>query len=61
MSECVEIVIIMKDEERTVTQKYLCYDQLLNMKMVNEYIKDAKLNFIDEPDSVTFKVILSVQ
>ena len=52
MSSCVEITVIMKDEERTMRQKFLCYDDFQNQKIIKDYIMEAKKNFPGDPESV---------
>lgn len=60
-NECVEVSVIMKDEERRMTQKFLCYDNLLNQQKVLEYIMEARKNFPGEPENVIFKANLVIQ
>lgn len=61
MDECAEIIVIMKDEERTLRQSFLCYEGLHNMELVRAYVKEAKENFPGEPDTVMFKTTVVIQ
>lgn len=61
MDQCVEIVVIMKDEERTMRQKFLCYDELQNFSLIKEYIEEAKTNFPGDPESVIVKTTTVIQ
>lgn len=61
MSDVIEVKVTMKDEERSMTQKFLCYEELQNMEMIHEYIEEAKKNFTGDPESVIVKTTLIVQ
>lgn len=61
MNDCIEIVVIMKDEERTMRQKFLCYDSLQNREMIEQYILQAKENFSGDPESVIIKTTTIIQ
>ncbi len=61
MNQCVEVTVIMKDEERTMKQKFLCFDPLINQTMVEQYIKEAKVNFPGNPESVVVKTSMVIQ
>lgn len=61
MSECSEIVVVMKDEERTLRHAFMCYEGMHNMEMVQAYVKEAKENFPGDPDSVIVKTTVVIQ
>ena len=59
----VEITVILKDPERIVKQKFLCYQRITLSEddpYINDCIKEAKQNFNGEPEDVilNFKWIL---
>lgn len=60
-NECVELSVIIKDEERRMTQKFLCYEEILNQELVMKYIMEARKNFSGDPESVIFKATFVVQ
>lgn len=61
MSEVVEVKVTMKDDERSMTQKFLCYEELQNMEMIQQFIDEAKKNFTGDPESVIVKTTLVIQ
>ena len=61
MSECAEIIVVMKDEEKTLRHAFLCYEGVHNMDMINAYVKEARDNFPGEPESITVKTTVVIQ
>jgi len=60
-----EIAIILKRDDKTYKEKFLCYDsihlQLNELDPVLEsYIVEAKKNMLGEPDEVTIKISISI-
>ena len=54
----VEMVVVLKDEERTMRHRFLSYDPIsLNYKdkVIKKAVKEALANFQGEPDDITIK------
>lgn len=58
MSNVIEVKVTMKDEERSMTQKFLCYEPLLDEEMINEFVVEAKKNFTGDPENIIVKTTL---
>lgn len=61
MGEVIEILIILKDEERTMKQKFLHYGEMPNWIDIHNYIKEAKKNFPGDPENIVVKTTMVVQ
>jgi hypothetical protein len=61
--EAKEIAITLKDSEKSLTQKFLHYDDLsvsYEDQSIRDYIKEAQKSFDGSPESITVKVKLVV-
>jgi len=59
-----ELTVILKDSERTYRQKFLIYEAysvLHTDSVIHACIKDAKENFLGEPESIQIKIHLEIQ
>jgi hypothetical protein len=64
MALAVEITIILKDEERTFKQKFLCYEALTldpENRVLKEFIKQACDSFKGSPEDIVVKASMVVQ
>lgn len=60
-----EITVILKREDKTYKEKFLCYDPIQIAKDYDDpqllaYIEEAKKNLQGEPDEVTIKITISL-
>lgn len=61
MSNSIEVTVTLKDDERTLKQKFLCYDEIrLNPDSPNiaAFVKETMANFQGIPDKVLLKFTL---
>jgi hypothetical protein len=62
----VELTVILKDSERTYKQKFLVYDDILisdgqQDPGIEKILKEAKSNFIGQPEEITIKINWEIQ
>lgn len=58
---CVEISIVIKNDERRQTQKFLIYEKVgldIHDPIIDRCLHEAIANFNDEPDSVVVKSLM---
>lgn len=63
MTTPVEVTIILKSEDATYRQKFLCYEPLiLNVEneTMEKFINEAKRNFVCEPDEIQVKAFYTM-
>lgn len=61
MNTSKELTVILKDEERTVKQKFLVYEDIcLNRDdpVILQCIEEARKNFDGEPDDVKVRILM---
>lgn len=54
----VEMVVVLKDEERTMRQRFLSYDPIslsYKDKIIQKAVKEALASFQGQPDDITIK------
>jgi hypothetical protein len=56
MSEFSEVVVILKNDETTVKQKFLCYDNLIDKNLMNDFVEEAKQSYEGLIDEVIVKI-----
>lgn len=61
MTEATEIVVVLKDEERTMRQKFLHYGEVPTWTDLHNSIIEAKKNFPGDPENVIVKTTMVVQ
>jgi len=61
MSNVIEVKVTMKDEERSMTQKFLCYEELQDIQMIQEFVDEAKKNFTGDPENIIVKTTMVIQ
>jgi hypothetical protein len=58
-----EVVVILKDSERTYRQKFLSYSEFTvneNDSYILKCVEEAKKNFDGEPEEVVVKITLEI-
>lgn len=57
-----ELSVVLKDEERRYTQKFLIYEDItigmIPDPSIENAIKEAQQNFQGEPEDITIKVVM---
>lgn len=61
MGDFAEVTVVLKDADKRVTQKFLCYENLINEEYFLPYITETKKNFTGDPESVIVKITIVVQ
>jgi|BogFormECP03_OM2_1039629.scaffolds.fasta_scaffold00002_33 hypothetical protein len=61
MSTPIEIKVILKDDERTLTQQFLCYEGLVNEDMISQYVTQAKKNFSGNTESIVVRLTMVIE
>ncbi|HEY5235528.1 MAG TPA: hypothetical protein VIJ14_05075 [Rhabdochlamydiaceae bacterium] len=54
----VEVVVIVKDDERTMRQKFLSYDSIslsYQDKVIQKCVRETLANFQGQPDDISIK------
>lgn len=63
MPNFIEVTVTLKDEERNLKQKFLCYDPItLNPESDNiaAFIKETRENFQGNPEKILLKFTMDV-
>ena len=64
MQEAKELTIVLKDEEKRMTHKFLIYEDLsvsYQDDTIRKCINEAKKSFDGQPDSIVIKIKLVVE
>ena len=59
MSEAKELIITLKDSEKTVTQKFLLYVDI-TFPIIEEHIAICKKTFSGEPEKIKVKAVWEI-